>query len=411
MAENVYSTQVVREAPEIEARKLGLMDEAMRLYNENPLTLPAYEVAGLSAGQQQAADLARQGVGAYEPYLQAGSQGITQGQGLMQRASQGIAGIDVSGQFNAAEAGMRGAMGALGQEGAMAPDFTTSQDYLRRSGEMATGASGAYDPTMAQAYMNPYQQEVTQNTIKELNRQGAIQQQGLAAQAVRTGAFGGTREGVQRAELQRNLSDVMARQIAQDYANNYQQAQQAAMQGFESAQQRRMAASGQLGALGSQFGQQAATGTQLRQSGAGLMGQLSQGIGSLGAQRAGIDLQRGQLLGSMGQSIGALGAQQADIGRLASQLGSMDVANLANIGSMEQQNAQAQLDAQRMTQLQETMAPYQQLAYVSDIYKNAPSSQMALTSQTAPSANPWQQAIGTGIGAITTAAGAAKVFG
>lgn len=410
MAANSYSTQIVREAPEIEARKLGLMDEAMRLYNENPLVLPAYEVAGLSAGQQQAADLARQGVGAYEPFLQAGSQGITQGQDLVQRASQGIAGIDVSGQFNAAEAGMRSAMGAMDQ-GAMSPDFTMSQDYLRRAGEMATGASGRYDPTMAQAYMNPYQQEVTQNIIKEMNRQGAIQQQGLAAQAVRAGAFGGEREGVQRAEMQRNLSDVIARQIAQDYANNYQQAQQAAMTGFESEQQRRMAASSQLGNIGSQFGQQAATGTQLRQAGAGLLGQLSQGIGSLGAQRAGIDLQRGQLLGSMGQSIGAMGAQQADIGRLASQLGSMDVANLANIGTMEQQNAQAQLDAQRMTQLQETMAPYQQLAYVSDIYKGAPSSQMALTSQSAPSANPWQQAIGTGTGAITTAAGAAKVFG
>lgn len=410
MAANSYSTQIVREAPEIEALKLGLMDEAMRLYNENPLVLPAYEVAGLSAGQQQAADLARQGVGAYEPFLQAGSQGITQGQDLVQRASQGIAGIDVSGQFNAAEAGMRSAMGAMDQ-GAMSPDFTMSQDYLRRAGEMATGASGRYDPTMAQAYMNPYQQEVTQNIIKEMNRQGAIQQQGLAAQAVRAGAFGGEREGVQRAEMQRNLSDVIARQIAQDYANNYQQAQQAAMTGFESEQQRRMAASSQLGNIGSQFGQQAATGTQLRQAGAGLLGQLSQGIGSLGAQRAGIDLQRGQLLGSMGQSIGAMGAQQADIGRLASQLGSMDVANLANIGTMEQQNAQAQLDAQRMTQLQETMAPYQQLAYVSDIYKGAPSSQMALTSQSAPSANPWQQAIGTGTGAITTAAGAAKVFG
>jgi hypothetical protein len=409
MADISYTGQIVREAPEIEAYKLGLLKEAQRLYAEQPLTLPSYEAAGLSQSQLQAANLAKQGIGAYEPYIQAGSTGLTQGQNLSQAAARGIAGIDVAPQYGQAQLGMEQAMRTAG--GALAPDFATSQGYLTGAAGRAAGATGGYDPTMARAYMNPYQEAVTQNTMRELQRQGAIQQQGAAAQAVKAGAFGSTREGVQRAEMARGLSDVMARQIAQDYAQNYQQAQQAAMQGYEAQQQRGLAAANQLANIGSQFGQQAATGTQLRQAGAGLQGQLAQGIGSLAGQQAGIDIQRGQLLGQLGQGIGSMGVQQAALGQLYSQLNAGDVSLLSQIGAQEQQNAQAQLDAMRMTNLQRTMAPYQQLGFVSDIYKGAPSTQMALTSQSAPSATPLQQVVGTATGVATTAAGVNKLFG
>ena len=409
MADITYTGQIVREAPEIEAYKLGLLKEAQRLYAEQPLTLPAYEAAGLSQSQLQAANLAKQGIGAYEPYIQAGSTGLTQGQNLAQAAARGIAGIDVSGQYGQAQTGMEGALRAAG--GALSPDFTTSQGYLSGAAQRAAGATAGYAPGMAREFMNPYQEAVTQNTMRELQRQGAIQQNAAAAQAAKTGAFGGMREGVQRAEMARGLNDVMARQIAQDYAQNYAQAQQAAMQGFEQQQQRNLAAANQMSQIGAQFGQQAATGTQMRQAGAGLMGQLSQGIGSLAGQQAGIDIQRGQLLGQLGQGIGSMGVQQAALGQLYSQLNAGDVALLNQVGTQEQQNAQAQLEAQRMTNLQRTMAPYQQLGFVSDIYKGAPSTQMALTSQSAPSASPMQQFVGTAVGAASTAAGVNKLFG
>jgi hypothetical protein len=58
--------------------------------------------------------------------------------------------------------------------------------------------------------------------------------------------------------------------------------------------------------------------------------------------------------------------------------------------------------------LQEAMAPYQQLGFVADIYGGAPSTSMALTAGSAPSASPWQTAIGLGVGALSTAAGASK---
>ena len=76
-------------------------------------------------------------------------------------------------------------------------------------------------------------------------------------------------------------------------------------------------------------------------------------------------------------------------------------------------NAQAQLDAIRATQTQEAMLPYQQLGFVSDIYRGAPTTQMALTSQTAPSASPLQTALGLGIAGLGAASGAqrAGLFG
>lgn len=675
MAEITYQGQIVREAPEIEAYKLGLLKEAQGLYGQ-PMNLPAVEAAGLSQGQQQAADLARQGIGAYQPYLEAGSAGITQGQNVASQGASVLSGINTAPQFNAAQnatlagitaaggvgqaaniagnylqanlapsqnmlgqaanlsnqmvtqgapaqqaalgsigqgqaafgqmaggaaaqgtgrsmvgqgaqranemvgAGMAGinqGQQTIGQGAAVAGQIAnaglgaqqTGQGYVAQGADMAgqmvgagigaqqqglsavqQGIAGlqqatrAYDPYQAQAFMNPYQEQVTQKALEQMRRQGDIANQGLAAQAVRAGAFGGTREGVQRAEQERNLQDVMSQRIFQDMAANYGQAQTAAMTAAEQQQQRQLAASQgitsagtalgslgtnaaniygqagqqltqagtaagalganaanilsqeaqalgslgtqqgalgtqaaniygqsgqqltqagqavgalganeaniygqmgqgltqagqaqsavgtnlaniygqagqQLGNIGTTLGQQGISQAQLGQSGASTMGSLAgqqaqlygtlgQGIGSLANQQAGIELQKGASLGSIGTNIGSMGVQQAALGQAAQQLNAGDVNLLSGIGSIEQQNAQAQLDAQRATQLQETMAPYQQLAFVSDIYKGAPSSQMSLTSSSAPSASPLQSAIGTGVGAVATAAGASK---
>jgi hypothetical protein len=216
--------------------------------------------------------------------------------------------------------------------------------------------------------MNPYQQLVTQQAMQEMRRQADIARAGAAAQAVRSGAFGGTREGVQRAETERGVQDVMSQRILQDYAQNYGQAQQAAVGTFEQQQQRQLAASQGLGQMGSQqaaieaqraqlgltgAGQLASIGSTLRPArlaagavravwrtvnrqswrptsadgtlawsdccttgaisgrGAQLYGQLGQGIGSLAAQEAGLGLQQGAALGQLGTSIGQLACNKA----------------------------------------------------------------------------------------------------
>jgi hypothetical protein len=372
MADMTYSTQYVREAPEIEAYKLDLINEAKELYNQ-PMTLPAVEAAALSGTELQGIDFAKQGIGAFEPYIQAASQGVTQGMDLTQRGALAAGAIDTTAQYQAAQDMMGRAVPVIGQGiGGI------------------LGSAQAYDPNQAASYMNPYQQQVTQNALGEMRRQADIAQQGQAAQAIGAGAFGGTREGVQRAETERGIQDLMQQRIMQDYANNYAQAQQAAMQGFESQQGRQLAGGQALGQAGMQFAN------------------LGQGIGGLTAQQAGVDISKAGALGSLGGQMGSLGTQYGALGQATQQLGAADTGLLMGLGGLERQNEQAQIDAIRSTQMQESMAPYQQLGFVSDIYRGAPTTSMALTAQTAPSASPLQTAVGLGVGALSTAAGAQK---
>ena len=284
--------QIVREAPQIEAYKLGLLESAKKL-SEQPLTMPAYQVAGLTEAQKQAGSLATQGIGAYQPFLQAGQTALETG------------------------------IGTLGQ------------------------SFGAPTTAQLQQYQNPYQDLVTQQALAQMQRQADIARQGTAAQAVRAGAFGGTREGVQRAELERGLQDVMSQRIAQDLAQNYAQAQNL-------------------------FGQQ-----------------------------------QGRAL-QAAQQYGQFGVQQAALGQGAQQMGQQDISTLLGIGQQQQQTEQAILDAQRATTLQAALTPYQQTSFLSDIYKGAPGTQVALTAQTAPQTSPLLQAAGLGIAGLSAASGAKK---
>ena len=372
MADVTYTGQIVREAPEVEAYKLGLLQEAQRLY-QAPMTLPAVEAAGLSGTELQSIDLAKQGIGAFEPYIQAGSQGISQGMDLTQRGALAAGAIETAPQYQAAQDILARAVPVLGQG----------------IGGILGSAQG-YSPTQAEAFMNPYQQEVTRNALGEMRRQADIARQGQAAQAIGAGAFGGTREGVQRAEFERGVQDLMQQRIMQDYAQNYLQAQQAAQTGFEQQQQRQLAGGQALGQQGMQFAN------------------LGQGIGALTAQQAGVDVAKAQALGGLGSQMGALGTQYGALGQATQQLGAADVGLLAGLGGLERQSEQQQIDAIRATQLQQSMAPYQQLGFVSDIYRGAPTTQMALTSQTSPSASPLQSAIGLGAAGLSTAAGASR---
>ena len=104
---------------------------------------------------------------------------------------------------------------------------------------IAAAALGTPAPQVSQ-FFNPFDQFVSD----EVTRQAGIAQNQLAAQAVRAGAFGGGREGVQRAEIER------ARQanIGQLRATGFQQALGAA----QAERQRQLQGGQLLGALGAQ---------------------------------------------------------------------------------------------------------------------------------------------------------------
>lgn len=351
MADVTTTEQIVRESPEVEAYKLNLMKAAGAL---QPPTLPQYQVAGFTPQQTAALQAGQQGIGAYSPYLQAGQQALGAGTATMGEAADVLRGADTRGQFAAAQqAANLAAMGTL----------QNAQPIGQQQ---------------IQQYMNPYNNLVLGQQLQEMNRQAQIQQQGLNAQAVHAGAFGGSRQGIAQQELNRNLTNAQNQAIAQSLQGGYGQA-------LSTAQQQQAAGLGAYGQLG----------------------QLGQGIGSLAGQQFGIGSQMASQLGALGGQMGQMGMQQAALGQAAQQLGQGDVNFLYNLGAQQQKQQQAVLDAQRATAMQTAMQPYQQLAFQSDIYKGAPSSQMAMTSQNTPTPSPFQQIAGLGTG-ILGLAGAAN---
>ena len=62
--------------------------------------------------------------------------------------------------------------------------------------------------------MNQYEDAAVQQALRDIQRAGDIQQQGVAAQAVGAGAFGGSRQAVAEQELQRNILEQQGRTAA-----------------------------------------------------------------------------------------------------------------------------------------------------------------------------------------------------
>ena len=343
MVASTVQTQFIREDPAIEAYRLGLLKDTQGFIKqqiEAGVLPPDYQVAGLSGLEQAGAGLAGEGIGAYEQYIAGGLGGVQAGQAAVSGAAMPMMGTG----FDAYQQGLAGIPTTAGQ----------------------------FDPTMAQAYMDPYEDQVVQQTLADLQRQSAIADQTLKAQSVSAGAFGGSRQGIQLAEGARNLQEAQARASGQLRSAGYQQSLLNAQQAFEAAQQRQLA-------------------------GVGLTGQLAQGIGQLG-------LQTGQL----GGQLGTLGLQEAGLGELSTNLGIAQSRNLMDIGGVQRGQQQAELDALRQTNLARQAQPYQQYAFLSDIYKGAPSTQQTISAAASPSVSPAQQFLGLGIAGLGAAAGAAK---
>ena len=120
----------------------------------------------------------------------------------------------------------------------------------------------ATNPYAMQSYMSPYIQNALAPQMQEAARQSDIVGQQNAGQAARSGAFGGSRFGLQEAERQRNLGTLQNSIYGQGMQNAFQNASQAqqfgATLGLQGMGQGLQAAS-TLGQLGqTQFGQQQA---------------------------------------------------------------------------------------------------------------------------------------------------------
>ena len=150
----------------------------------------------------------------------------------------------------------------------LASGLGSFQPFLNEAAAAQAQAKGLVSPTAYQAYMSPYQQDVIDTTLAEYDVQAQKGLPGLAAQAIGAGAFGGGREGVQRAEYQaasdRNRAALQAQLLQQGFGT----AQNLAGQAFN---QQQSLAAGQLG---------------LAQQSPALLRQQISALTGLGAQQA-----------------------------------------------------------------------------------------------------------------------------
>ena len=393
MAENTSTqTQTVRLAPFQEEFLADIFASGKALTGDgSQMPYSAQQLAALSPQQQQALTASTQGVGAYQPYLQAGSEAIGQGIGAVGTGLETMG--SALGQLPAAQQGYRD------QQNAMLQAQALGQAGTQQAQAMTAGADYGFDPTSYQQYMDPYMNDVIQQQYQDIQRQGDIAKQGANAQAVGSGAFGGSRQGIQQAEINRNVLDQQARTGSQLRSAGFQQASGLAQQAAAQQAQQQLAQAGQ-------YGQQAGAAGQLGQAGAQQMGQVGQGLGNI-AQLTG---QLGSTTGALGQTIGQLGTATAGLGQMGQQMGVQDINSLLGIGGLQQQTSQQALDASRANDLARQALPYQQVGFMSDIFRGVPALQQTYSTQSTPGPSTTSQILGLGIAGLG-AAGAAGGIG
>ena len=282
----------------------------------------APQVAGQDALQTQAATLAGQGVGSYAPFLSsAGQAGTAAGSALGTAGTTlGTAGTELS-----------GAGTALGTAGTTLGGV---QNYLTAAGTAGTGTGAGAAGTAGSiaSYMSPYQQQVIDASLANYDTQVAAQRSGVTQQAglgtvgnLDSGRFG-VQLGAFDAQSQRDRALMEANLLNQGYG----QAAAARQQDFTN----------QLGLGQGQLG--------LGQAQANVAGQQA----GFAGQRAAIGQQQAGLAsGQVG-----LGQFQQGLGGATQDFGLQDVSSLGQIGSVQQAQAQAQLNA---TQEANRLAAYE----------------------------------------------------
>jgi hypothetical protein len=193
-------------------------------------------------------------------------------------------------------------------ESGMAFDPTKGLQTLAQEQRPTVAPVGSLLSADIGAYQSPYQQQVIDATMQDIQRQADIARSGAQERAIRAGAFGGSRSAILEAESQRPFAEVMARTAAEQRERGYGQALRSA----ESDIARQM----QMAQFAPQFELQA------RQQQAGLLGGLAgqqlQGLGLLGGigaqQQA---LQQQAIAAQRGEFQRALAYPQQQLGLLA----------------------------------------------------------------------------------------------
>lgn len=176
--------------------------------------------------------------------------------------------------------------------------------------------TGQFAPTL-QAFQNPFEQQVVEQSIADIERSGAGLLSDIGAGASAAGAFGGQRQGIAEAELGRNILEQVGRTSGALRAAGFETAADRALRSIGAQEDLRRQQALDLIQAGGLLQQQA---TQQAQApltrfesilGAGLG--LAGGGGSQLRQNVGALQRIGQTAGSFGQAAKGFGLNQPTV--------------------------------------------------------------------------------------------------
>ena len=371
---------------------------------QDPASLQAYQMAVRQAMGGPGSGRA-EGVAGFQPFLdrattlanqaqEAARSGQGAGLANFQRASD-LAGLAGQAARAGQDAGMQDLMGARG----------TIDDMLSaaRAGQGAGEADFAAARRLSggqgfDEFMSPYQQEVIDATMAQLQEELGAQQAALGTSA--GSAFGGGRFGVAQGQL-----------AAQGALNKALTGAQLRAQGFSQAQQAASRAAAQRLGIGQAAMQQAGQNVALFQptlagqfqAGQQAMQQAGQNVGMLGQAggfQAGISgLQNQQLQNQLSQ-LGGLAAQQQGLGEFGTRMLGNQINTLTQMGQQSQAYQQALLDAQRASLREQAFAGQQGLGFLGQMLGSAYGAPGMTTFTTTPDPSTFQTLFGAGTGIL-----------
>jgi hypothetical protein len=288
--------------------------------------------------------------------------------------SQGFQASQAGSQgFNAAGVGSQGyqAQGpqATGYNATMTRQSPTVSAQTVRAGQLAGSNLGAYT--------NPFESQVVDQALGDIERSRKLAQNQLGAQATASNAYGGSRQGIAEAETNRAFAEQAARTASGLRQAGFTQAQQMAQQDIGTAQQAALAnqqANLAAGTTTAGFGQQS---NLANQAASNVAAQFGAGAQNLAAQqRAAAQNQAAQFGASAANQAAAQASAQQ---QAASQFGA-GASNVASLQNAAARQAAAQFGSSAANQAAAAnMAAQNQAAQ----FGSGASNQMALANQAA----------------------------
>lgn len=247
------------------------------------------------------------------------------------------------------------------------------------------GETQMFTPQAAEQYMSPFIQNVLNRQTAEARRQFDIGQGARDAQAVQSGAFGGSRSAVAQSLAEQDL----ARQMGDIYGTGLQSAYQDAQQAFQADR----------GAGFERERAQMAERARAQELGAGEAGRVQAGRADLAGQQAAENARaRQEQLQMLGFSsdeamrLAGLGEQER-----AAQI--QDAQMLEAIGKVQEGREQRGLDIGYQDFIRQEAYPEQQLQIMSSILQGVPIETATTQMAYAPN-DPMREAMGMGLQAI-----------